>query len=271
MGALLERILRNLLLSVPQMAAIRAFVGVGHSKTCPPRPCYRTPDTMALKALILLTLLSRTPYHRDTETWEEREERLELVADAIHDSATRATCTETHKKEGCKVIWPYSSRSISMLLVEQAVSETNLSHLIHDNQCRLEIGECDAAKVWSKKKGRYNYFQQSFSLWQLKRFRDVSMAAWKKIESGRPGTHQAAWLATRRLAGGLSGCGSIEGAIARYATGKACKWEDAPKRYALYQSLMNTNRDAMEKSVKRHEKTVRRRTEEKPHVVASRD
>jgi hypothetical protein len=225
---------------------------------------------MALKALILLTLLSRTPYHRDVETWDEREARMELVADAIHDSATRATCTESHKKEGCKPIWGGSAKSMSMLLVTQAVSETNLSHYIHDNQCRLEIGECDAARIWNKRKKKYVYFQMSFTLWQLKRFRDVSTAAWDKIQKGRKGTHSAAWLATRRLAGAYTGCGSIEGAIARYATGKACKWEDAPKRYAFYLRLMGTSTDVLRKSAKRHEKSVRNRTKEKA-VVASLD
>src|SRR5690606_13187966 len=92
-----------------------------------PLPDDRTPALMPLKALILLTLLSRTPHHKDSESWESREARMELVASGIDASVAMATCTETDESfpipEGCKPIWGGTQKSLAMLLVTQAVSE----------------------------------------------------------------------------------------------------------------------------------------------------
>lgn len=214
---------------------------------------------MPLKALILLTLLSRTPHHKDSESWESREARMELVASGIDASVAMATCTETDESfpipEGCKPIWGGTQKSLAMLLVTQAVSETHLSHRIHDNEC--DTWECDSRRVWNKETKAYDFVQQSFSLWQIKHFADIPPAHWAMIEKGRAGTKYAAWAATRRLASGLTACGSIEGAIARYTTGGSCKWVKASARFKIYQSLMSADPEKLVAAKLRHEEEIR--------------
>src|SRR5690606_30080151 len=141
--------------------------------------------------------------------------------------------------EGCKPIWGGTQMSLAMFLVTQAVSETHLLHRIHDNEC--DTLECDSRRVWNHETKAYDFVQQSFSLWQIKHFADIPPEHWAMIEKGRAGTKYAAWAATRRLASGLTACGSIEGAIARYSTGGSCKWVKASARFNIYQSLMSAD------------------------------
>jgi hypothetical protein len=208
---------------------------------------------MVLKALILLALLSRTPYYRDVETWGERESRMTLVGDAVSHAATKATCTgEFGEDAACKPIWGGTPKSLAMLLITQGVAETNLSHLIHDNQCRLSVGECDSTRFWSPQKKEYIYRQRSFSLWQIKLYQDISPEDWTLIQEGRPGTQAAAWAAARRLSGAYSDCGSIPGAISRYATGYSCQWKEAETRYAAYKNLMEASPESLETKRDQH-------------------
>lgn len=232
------------------MLTTRAFVCVGHPLKLAIRWCLIVhPTPMALKALILLTLLSRTPHHKDTESWESRESRMELVAAGIEESVHQATCKELAE---CTPIWGGTEKSLAMLLVTQAVSETHLSHRIHDNDCNLAIGECDSTRVWRRELNAYEFVQRSFSLWQIKPYSDIPEDHWALIEKGREGTQLAAWAATRRLASGLTACGDIQGAIARYTTGSACKWSKAPKRFALYKQLMSANPERLAAARDRH-------------------
>ena len=189
---------------------------------------------------------------------------MDLMAEGIKVSVDRATCHNRPEGEkSCKRIWGGSQRSLGMLLIEQAISESTLSHLIHDNQCRLKLGECDAKRKWNREEQKAEYIQQSFSPWQIKFYHDIPQAHWDKILLGRPGTTYAAWHATRRLASGYTACGNIQGAIARYTTGGACKWEKAPSRYALYRSLMSRSEENMKKRITRHETAARKRTEQR--------
>lgn len=235
---------------------------------------------MTLKALILLTLLSRTPFHLDTETWDEREERLEEVSQNVVSATDLATCYEggdTAIPEGCKRIWPDSRKSLAILLVEQAVSESDLSHRIQDNECRLEIGECDARRSWDYDEKRPRYTQRAFSLWQLQYFGDIPTAHWEVIRTGRPGTAHAAWHAARRLSSARRDCSDIQGAISRYATGNGCEWSGSQKRLQLYNSLMSANPENMKrtKEILRERVNARVReqeqSEENDKRVAKRD
>lgn len=158
------------------------------------------------------------------------------MSGAIVKAVHRATCEGS--PTGCKRIWPGSQKELAMLLVAQAVHETHLSQLIHDNKCRLEIGECDSQKIWNSRLGRYVYVQQSYSLWQLKLFRDIPREDWVLIESGRPGTEAAAWHAARRLSSAYRACKTIRGAISRYARGRGCVWKGAEKRETTWKRLM---------------------------------
>jgi len=207
---------------------------------------------MTLKALILLALLSRTPHHLDTETWSEREVRLGGVAEDIAWTADHMTC-HGFEESHCTRLWPASRKALAMALVAQAVFESRLAEHVHKNLCRLSIGECDARKWRDPQTGQFVYLQQSFSLWQIKKF-SIPSDHWEQIREGIPGTRYAAWYAARRLSSGFRSCGSLEGAFARYAKGNGCHWEESTDRKELWQKLMvanpqrlKANRDAIRK------------------------
>lgn len=206
---------------------------------------------MTIKALILLVLLSRTPHHRDTEGWNERKARLELVANAISDASLRATCQGPYtprEGEKCRRLWPASAKAIAFLLATQAIHETHLSAEIHHNRCRLQLGECDARI--QRKGGKLVYTQQSFSLWQIKRY-GIPDLEWAAIQDGVPGTRHAAWFATRRLASAYRSCGTLTGAVSRYARGSGCKWEGAAERVETWQHLISLSPEQLRAGVAR--------------------
>lgn len=231
---------------------------------------------MSIKAIITLTLLSQTPHYRDTETWSEREERLVETSEAVDDASLRATCQGPYApKEGtpgspasasgetCTRIWPDSQKSLAMLLVTQAILETHLSAEIHHNRCRLEIGECDSRWYYAPQTKTRVYVQRSFSPWQIKLFEDIPQEDWAEIREGVPGTQAAAWHAARRLSSGYRSCGSIDGAISRYAMGNGCKWAGAKERLELYQALMSKSTDELKRAQERQEQRVLERQEQR--------
>lgn len=223
---------------------------------------------MSIKAIITLTLLSQTPHYRDTETWSEREERLVETSEAVDDASLRATCQGPYApKEGtpdaCTRIWPDSQKSLAMLLVTQAIHETHLSAEIHHNRCRLEIGECDSRWYYAPQTKTRVYVQRSFSPWQIKLFEDIPPEDWAEIREGVPGTKSAAWHAARRLSSGYRSCGSIDGAISRYAMGNGCKWAGAKERLELYQALMAKSTDELKRARERQEQRVLDRQEQR--------
>lgn len=227
---------------------------------------------MSIKALILLALLSRTPHYRDTETWEERENRLSLVADAIDNASLKATCQGGHAPPkddpaACPRLWPGSRKTLAFLLVTQAVHETHLSAEVHHNRCRLEIGECDSRWYYDPKKKRRVYVQQSFSLWQIKKFEDIPVADWDQIQLGVDGTYYAAWHAARRLASAYRACGTIQGAISRYGIGHGCVGGSAALRMETLHKMLATSPTTWEKGVA----TQRDRMQQKEQRVATND
>lgn len=206
-----------------------------------------------------MLLLAQTPHHRDTETWQEREERLTLIQDTIVNAADAATCQgpftnkeDTSPEDKCVRVWPGSKRSLAVLLVAQAVHETHLSAEVHHNRCLLDKGECDARWYYDRKQKRRVYVQQSFSPWQLKRFHDIPKEHWEEIEKGVPGTYYSAWHAARRLSSAFRACGSISGAISRYAVGNGCVWEHSSKRVQTFNSLSQKTEGELTKAIERH-------------------
>lgn len=205
---------------------------------------------MGLNALILL---SRTPHHLDTESWTERETRLASVSKNIVDAVDRATChngAPDLRETGlpCQVLWPLSRKSLAVLLVVNGEFESHFSHRIQDNQCRLEIGECDSIRVWNKSEQRAEYIQQSFSLWQLKTgYSDLSLPDKGLLESGRPGTIVAAQYAARKIISSYLLCKNLGGLFNHYTSGNSCQGVQGEKRLPLYEHLMSTSPRYLEK------------------------
>lgn len=98
------------------------------------------------------------------------------------------------------------------LLLSVSIEETHLAPFVDDDGEKCKRGPyCDAGRAWS--------------VWQLH-------------GQDRRGTREyAARRASELLRAGWSSCGTLEGAIARYATGHSCTWQDAPKRAKLAREL----------------------------------
>ena len=54
---------------------------------------------------ITALLLSLDPSYSDNESWIERTARMEMIATAIDDASSKATCSNEYTNSECKKIW----------------------------------------------------------------------------------------------------------------------------------------------------------------------
>src|SRR5690606_28088831 len=108
-----------------------------------------------------------------------------------------------------------------------AFFETRLALHVHAGACRVEIGECDSGRA--------------ISLWQLQSGYHLPVERWRTLSgTDLESTRDAAIEASRALARGRNYCnGSIEGAVASYATGKSCHWKGAASRIKFVRRLLS--------------------------------
>lgn len=203
-----------------------------------------------LNEALLAAALTFRPFHGDVEAPEERTERLTLIAQAITEAVSIATCDRSgpnaprdaaEEKDGakqrqsetdaspsatpCKRLWPGDPRQLAFLLLSQAYFETRLAKHVHDGNCRAHIGECDSGRA--------------ISLWQLQWGPHLPKEEWEKLGEGSlEATRNAAVHAARSLGRGYNYCRSMRGAIALYATGSTCNWRPAARRAAFAQKLL---------------------------------
>lgn len=196
-----------------------------------------------LKESLLAAAMTLPAWYGDKETPEERQARLSVIAQAIDDAVGIATCRDSgpsrhgstsrsksngaeRESETCKRFWHGSQRELGFLLLGQAFFETRLALHVHAGNCRVQIGECDGGR--------------SISLWQLQSGYHLPVERWRTLSgTDLESTREAALEAARALARARNFCnGSLEGAIANYATGRSCRWKHAAKRMAFVKSLL---------------------------------
>jgi hypothetical protein len=145
----------------------------------------------------------------------------------VPNSVPEGAKTESSKTEGakggtsegtrCKRIWAGTQRELGFLLLAQAFFETRLALHVHQGNCRKEIGECDSGRA--------------ISLWQLHAGYRLPVERWRELAgTDLESTREAALEATRALARSYNFCGTTEGAVANYATGRGCVWKPAEER-----------------------------------------
>jgi len=172
------------------------------------------------------------PAHRlDNEEPGARQGRMQIIATAIADVSLRATCSEQYADEDCKTIWPRSPAELSALLVEQAYSESRLAKNVHEGQCHA--WECDPVKSTHTGKLRH----RARSLWQIHRSGPVESEWEQMLGADLAATTAGAWAASKLLSRGYRACGTVTGAISRYAGLDSCRWSEADKRARLYAAL----------------------------------
>ncbi len=201
-----------------------------------------------LKESLLAAAMAFPAWHGDQESTEDREVRLNVIAQAIDEAVAIATCrnenssrerspsqasseskddAEKSESQTCKRFWHGTPRELGFLLLGQAFFETRLALHVHAGQCRVEIGECDGGRA--------------ISLWQLHHGYHLPVERWRSLAgTDLESTREAAIEASRALSRGRNFCkGSLEGAVANYATGKSCQWKGAAKRVRFVRRMLS--------------------------------
>lgn len=177
---------------------------------------------MSVVANALLALLLSLPrYKADTETLEERTQRLTVVSVAIERATERATCSGEYATEGCTKVWFGSPKALRMSLVTVANFESAFAQHIHEGNCTKY--ECDRGKA--------------HSLWQLHVSSNLPREDWEKIHAPtQEATDLAAWYAAKKLAS----CSyrGVAGMFSLYMTGSTVSAPGGKKRAEFFKLLM---------------------------------
>lgn len=185
-----------------------------------------------------MILLSLQPSYSDNETWTERTARMEVIAEAIEDASTAATCTGKYEIPNCKKTWPKDKKSLALLLVTKGYWESKFAKNVHEGKCRKY--ECDSYTV------NGNVLHRARSPWQIQRTGMVTKEEYSAMNSASlDSTKMSANVAVRYLANGMNLCKTISGAIAIYGGSKTCNWKGAAPREAFYKSLISKSEDQL--------------------------
>jgi hypothetical protein len=209
---------------------------------------------------LLLVLLSLPGAYHDKETWDERVERMTVVADAVDEVASRATCSERYNDPSCEKVWPRSKKELALLLVTKAWWESRFALNVHEGNCR--DFECDAYKTRS---GRI--IHRARTLWQIQMTGLVKRTEWDSmVGTDFESTRMAAWVATRIMSNAMNRCRTIYGTISSYALNR-CEWSGAGVRYSFWKKLMTKSEDQLRESMQNRELLHRQRDEEREKAV----
>lgn len=179
---------------------------------------------------ITAILLSLEPSYSDKESWADRTARMEIIAEAIDDASSRATCEEKYNTPDCKKTWTKGRRSLALLLVTKGFWESRFAKNVHEGKCRAY--ECDSYT------SQGHVFHRARSPWQIQRTGLVAKEEYDKMNtSTRESTTMSANVAARYLVMGMNSCQTIPGAMAIYGGAKSCVWDGVKPRVQFYNML----------------------------------
>lgn len=197
---------------------------------------------MKLINYIVSILLSLDPSYSDKETWAERTTRMEIIAEAIDDASSKATCEEKYNTLDCKKKWINNRRSLTLLLITKGFWESKFAKNVHEGKCRPY--ECDSYTF------NGNTFHRARSPWQIQRTGLVMKEEYDKMNSStRESTVMSANVAVRYLAMGMNSCKTITGTMAIYGGAKSCNWDGVAPRVEFYNRLQKMEEKDIQKRV----------------------
>lgn len=183
---------------------------------------------MNLLEYTLLALLSLPPSYSDANE-VDRDARMRVIASAVSDASTKATCTESYSTPACVRIWDGTSKDLAALVLTKGWWESRYARNVHEGKCREH--ECDAVKLRNG-----DVWHMARTPWQFQRT-VFSEPVWTTfVGTDYEATRQAAWVATTILSRGMRACGSVQGAIAWYGIGR-CESTRLGDRYKTYVTL----------------------------------
>ncbi len=181
---------------------------------------------------IVAILLSLEPSHYDRETWQERTARMEIIANAISDASSRATCEEKYNTPYCKKTWVNGRRNLALLLVTKGYWESKFAKNVHEGKCHPT--ECDAYIT------NGNRYHRARSPWQIQKTNLVSKDEYSMMNSStQEATTMSTNVAVRHLVLGMNMCKTISGTMAIYGGAKSCTWSGIAPRVQFYTNLLN--------------------------------
>lgn len=162
----------------------------------------------------ILSVLLTLPRAPSAET-----AHLPTVAAAIESATLAATCQGSWRHLGCTSTWQRSRVELASLLVTLGHLESGFMPRIQAGDCRVKIGECDGGRARS-----YWQFQHS-----------AVTHKWWHHTTGLDyyPTVYAALAASASIGRAVASCKTLEGGIARYATGARCEWKGAASRVRM--------------------------------------
>lgn len=210
---------------------------------------------------ITVVLLSLQPSFSDKESWEERTGRMEIVAKAIDDASSKATCMGAYDVAGCERKWPGSKKELALLLVTKGFWESRFAKNVHEGKCREY--ECDAYTS----QGRI--LHKARSPWQIQRTGLVTKEEYAKMKSSTlEATSMSAEVATRYLAIGMNRCRTIKGAISIYGGVNSCDWKGADNRVKFFKALISKSEEQLMSEQAKQKLELEKRLDKKAEVSA---
>jgi hypothetical protein len=204
---------------------------------------------MTFAEFLLTVLMAIQPWYKDQESWDDRQARMTLVAEAIDDASSRMTCSDKYAVPECKRKWAKSKKELAFLLVTKGWWESKFAKHVHEGNCGPD--ECDAIK-----KNGVTLAHAARSPWQIQNTGFVKKGEWEKInKADRAGTFTSANIAARALSAGLSRCDTIDGAIGSYG-GIGCNWPGAAKRSAWYRKQLAKSEETFKTEMETRRKKV---------------
>lgn len=203
---------------------------------------------MNFTTYITTILLGLQPSYGDKETWQERTERMTVIAQAIDDASSQSTCSDKYDVPGCKPTWPSDKESLALLLVTTGYWESKFAKNVHEGKCKPY--ECDAIKSLDGK----TIGHRARSVWQIQKTPLETKQEYDKMNSSSlESTTMAAIVATRHLTLGMNKCHTTLGAMSAYATSKACVWSGARARDSFYKKLKNKTAEQFLKDIEKQQ------------------
>jgi len=195
-----------------------------------------------IEAKLLALLLAYPPWYEDREE-VGREDRMKSIAISLTEASIKATCNDGVEPD-CERSWPGTTWELVTLAADLGWHESRYARHVHAGQCRLHIGECDAARVY----GTNKFVALATSPWQLQRSGIVPYHVWTTLAGlDHASTLRAAHAAVRVVVHSRTSCAKVEpwpeATIARYATGRRCSWRGSAKRAAQWRRVRDQFQD----------------------------
>ena len=171
---------------------------------------------------------------KDTETEQEKLERVNVIANAIDYASDKATCSGEFATSDCKRVSPFDKITTAALLIQTAKKETNFARNVHEGVCGKF--ECDSVIT---KDGEI--FHKARTLWQMHKS-DLIKDEWDiMVGTSQEATNAAAYAAIKILNSGYYSCGkTVQGMYSAYAGVKDCSWKYAKNREKSLNGIKNT-------------------------------